>query len=86
MSTRLVQGVVTAAVALVLGISATAVYYAWQRNQQITTRANDVSAAFHTFICYAAQQQHPVHPPIFYRRILLRMHAGPCAPLPRGAA
>lgn len=78
MSTRLVQTVVIFAVALVLGVAGTAVYFAYQRNQEITTRQDDVSAAFHTFICYAAQQQHPTHPPVFYRRILLRMHAGPC--------
>lgn len=82
MSTRLVGIAVTAATALLLGVLGTAAYYANQRSHEITTRQNDVSSAFHTFICYAAQQQHPVHPPIFYRRILLKMHAGPCAAIP----
>lgn len=85
MSTRVVQYAVLVAVALAIGITGTSIYFGLQRNQQITERANDVASAFHTFICYAAQQQHPVHPPIFYRRILLKMHAGPCAPPQRGA-
>lgn len=85
MNTRVVRYAVVAAVTLAIGVGSTALYFGLQRNQQITERANDVAAAFHTFICYAAQQQHPVHPPIFYRRILLKMHAGPCAPPQRGA-
>lgn len=84
MSARVVRYAVVVAVALAIGITGTALYFGLQRNRQITQRANDVSAAFHTFICYAAQQQHPVHPPIFYRRILLKMHAGPCVPPQRG--
>lgn len=84
MSTRVVGYAVAVAAALAIGVTATSIWFGLQRNQQITTRANDVAAAFHTFICYAAQQQHPVHPPIFYRRILLKMHAGPCVPQQRG--
>lgn len=85
MSIRAVRYAVVVAVALSIGVAGTALYFGLERNQQITRRANDVAAAFHTFICYAAQQQHPIHPPVFYRRILLEMHAGLCLPPPRGA-
>lgn len=75
---RLLPTIVALAVALAIGVTGASVYYGWQRNNEITSRQNDVAAAFHTFICYAAQQPHPVHPPSFYTRILSKMHAGPC--------